>query len=199
MRKIGIDEQMQNDIFQLLSAILSMGNIIFEDHGEDVAATVTNPDLLARCCMLLHVDPGSLEAALVTHKLHQTDKNQSEETKSGARPRRMTVAIKYHNKEQAVVSRDTLAKELYNRLFLWIVNAINSNIEYRGQQKRTIGILDIYGFEIFEDNHFEQFCINWVNEKLQQFFIEQTLRAEQEEYKIENVEWTQVDVSNFIF
>lgn len=193
MRKIGIDSQMQNDIFQLLSAILSLGNILFEDHGEDVAATVTNPDLLARCCMLLHVDPGSLEAALVTHKLHQTDKNQGDESKSGTRPRRMTVALKYHNKEQAVISRDSLAKELYNRLFLWIVNAINTNIEYRGTQKRTIGILDIYGFEIFEDNHFEQFCINWVNEKLQQFFIEQTLKAEQEDYKLENVEWTTIE------
>jgi myosin heavy subunit len=202
MKKIGIDAQMQNDIFQLLSAILSMGNLIFEDHGEDVAATITNPDLLARCCMLLHVDPGSLEAALVTHKLHQNEKasaaaaakaDDSNSNGGATRPRRMTVAIKYHDKEQATISRDTLAKELYNRLFLWIVNAINTNIEYRGSQKRTMGILDIYGFEIFDDNHFEQFCINWVNEKLQQFFIEQTLRAEQEEYKLENVEWIQVD------
>lgn len=195
MKKIGIDTQMQNDIFQLLSAILSMGNLLFEDHGEDVAATITNPDVLARCCMLLHIDPGSLEAALVTHKLHQTDKASGDESKANTttRPRRMTVAIKYHDKEQAVISRDTLAKELYNRLFLWIVNAINTNIEYRGQHKRTMGILDIYGFEIFEDNHFEQFCINWVNEKLQQFFIEQTLKAEQEEYKLENVEWTQIE------
>jgi myosin heavy subunit len=201
MKKIGIDSQMQTDIFQLLSAILSLGNVIFEDHGEDAAATITNPDLLARCCMLLHLDPGSLEASLVTHKLHQNEKNPSASASassssgesSSTRPRRMTVAIKYHNKEQAVISRDTLAKELYNRLFLWIVNAINTNIEYRGVQKRTIGILDIYGFEIFEDNHFEQFCINWVNEKLQQFFIEQTLKAEQEEYKLENIDWTEID------
>mmetsp|Transcript_26235 Transcript_26235/g.38878 ORF Transcript_26235/g.38878 Transcript_26235/m.38878 type:complete len:1321 (+) Transcript_26235:88-4050(+) len=194
LRKIGIGNKMQTDIFQVLSGILTLGNITFEDHGSDAAATITNPDVLARCCMLLHVDPGPLEAAIVAHKLRQAE-NAPQSSPSGDdnRSRRVTVAIRYHDMCEAAVCRDTLAKETYNRLFLWIVNAINTNIEYRGPNKRTIGILDIYGFEIFEDNHFEQFCINWVNEKLQQFFIEQTLRAEQLEYEAEKVEWTYIE------
>mmetsp|Transcript_15776 Transcript_15776/g.23714 ORF Transcript_15776/g.23714 Transcript_15776/m.23714 type:complete len:1310 (+) Transcript_15776:128-4057(+) len=193
LKKIGIGNRMQSDIFQALSGILTLGNITFEDHGADEAATITNPDVLARCCMLLHIEPSPLEAAIVAHKLRQADNSTPLGPPGDGRSRRVTVAVRYHDMCEAAACRDTLAKELYNRLFLWIVNAINTNIEYRGPNKRTIGVLDIYGFEIFEDNHFEQFCINWVNEKLQQFFIEQTLRAEQLEYEVEKVEWTHIE------
>lgn len=121
---------------------------------------------------------------------------------------------------QATATRDALAKALYDRLFEWIVARVNAVLQQRGASKYTVGVLDIYGFEIFEvrntaytsgfsyvkkvfidnidllmriwilqKNSFEQLCINYVNEKLQQIFIELTLKAEQEEYVREQIKW----------
>jgi len=84
---------------------------------------------------------------------------------------------------QAAYSRDALAKSAYDRLFTWVVKKINENIFSKNAGRRAvIGVLDIYGFEILAKNSFEQFCINYCNEKLQQIFIELTLKSEQEEY-----------------
>ena len=84
----------------------------------------------------------------------------------------------------------------YERLFQWACDRINSAIAVETGIKAVIGVLDIYGFEIFEINSFEQFCINYCNEKLQQLFIQLTLKAEQEEYAREGIEWQQVDYFN---
>ena len=84
---------------------------------------------------------------------------------------------------------------MYDRLFSWIVNKINNAVEVkdiRHGKCTVIGVLDIYGFEIFDVNGFEQFCINYCNEKLQQLFIELVLKQEQEEYKREGIEWVEV-------
>uniref|UniRef100_S4RNG6 Myosin motor domain-containing protein n=1 Tax=Petromyzon marinus TaxID=7757 RepID=S4RNG6_PETMA len=81
----------------------------------------------------------------------------------------------------AYYARDALCKNMYSRLFSWVVSRINKSIK-KHTQKKVMGVLDIYGFEIFEDNSFEQFIINYCNEKLQQIFIEMTLKEEQEEY-----------------
>lgn len=86
------------------------------------------------------------------------------------------VMMKSHNVTQAEFGRDALAKAIYDRLFTWIINRINNSIVVPGNkvQKRynnVLGVLDIYGFEIFDVNSFEQFCINYCNEKLQQLFI----------------------------
>lgn len=86
------------------------------------------------------------------------------------------VMMKAHNVTQAEFGRDALAKAIYDRLFTWIINRINKSIVVPGHraQKRynnVLGVLDIYGFEIFDLNSFEQFCINYCNEKLQQLFI----------------------------
>lgn len=95
---------------------------------------------------------------------------------------------------QAQYARDALAKNIYSRLFNWIVNRINESIKVgTGERKKVMGVLDIYGFEILEDNSFEQFVINYCNEKLQQVFIEITLKEEQEEYKREGIPWEKVD------
>lgn len=85
-----------------------------------------------------------------------------------------------------------MAKALYNNLFEWIVERVNKAMKTTGVPENTIGILDIYGFEIFETNSFEQLCINYVNEKLQQIFIQLTLRTEQEEYEREQITWTPI-------
>lgn len=96
------------------------------------------------------------------------------------------------NVNQAIAVRDALSKSIYERLFEWIVTRVNVSLKARGTFQYTIGVLDIYGFEIFENNSFEQLCINYVNEKLQQIFIELTLKAEQDEYVKEQIEWTPI-------
>jgi len=84
---------------------------------------------------------------------------------------------------KSTYSRDALAKSVYDRLFSWVIKKINENIYSKNAGRRAvIGVLDIYGFEILAKNSFEQFCINYCNEKLQQIFIELTLKSEQEEY-----------------
>ena len=105
------------------------------------------------------------------------------------------------NVEQASGTRDALAKALYSRMFDWIVQAVNTAManlaaNLRQGQILCLGVLDIFGFEIFEKNGFEQFCINYVNERLQQIFIELTLKSEQEEYQREGITWTPIDYFN---
>lgn len=100
------------------------------------------------------------------------------------------------NITQATAVRDALAKAIYERLFEWIVTRVNLSLQSRGGDQYVIGVLDIYGFEIFDDNSFEQLCINYVNEKLQQIFIELTLKAEQEEYVREQIQWTPIKFFN---
>lgn len=101
------------------------------------------------------------------------------------------------NVAQAYYARDALAKNLYSRLFSWLVTRINESIRAQAKTRhKVMGVLDIYGFEIFEDNSFEQFIINYCNEKLQQIFIELTLREEQEEYVREGIEWTNIEYFN---
>ena len=99
------------------------------------------------------------------------------------------------NVDQATHSRNALAKALYSRVFDWIVEAVNKCLK-KDSESMCLGVLDIYGFEIFQKNGFEQFCINYVNEKLQQIFIELTLRAEQDEYASEGIQWTPIDFFN---
>uniref|UniRef100_A0A665V587 Myosin IB n=1 Tax=Echeneis naucrates TaxID=173247 RepID=A0A665V587_ECHNA len=99
------------------------------------------------------------------------------------------------NVAQAYYARDALAKNLYSRLFSWLVTRINESIKVTKTRHKVMGVLDIYGFEIFEDNSFEQFIINYCNEKLQQIFIELTLHEEQEEYIREGIEWTNIDMN----
>nr|CAD7397184.1 unnamed protein product [Timema cristinae] len=95
---------------------------------------------------------------------------------------------------EATHARDSLCKALYSRLFTWLVNRINESIKAKRHGKRKVlGILDVYGFEMFERNGFEQFIINFCNEKLHQVVTESTLKEEQEEYAREGIEWTPID------
>ena len=100
------------------------------------------------------------------------------------------------NKAQAASVRDALAKAIYNNLFEWIVDRVNQSMKTPTPSNHIIGVLDIYGFEIFDTNSFEQLCINYVNEKLQQIFIQLTLKTEQEEYVREQIKWTPIQYFN---
>jgi myosin-5 len=93
---------------------------------------------------------------------------------------------------QAVNTRDALAKALYSRLFDWLVAAINVAIDKSKSTKGFIGVLDIFGFENFKVNSFEQLCINYANEKLQQHFNQTIFKIEQEEYEREKINWSKI-------
>ncbi|KAG5229197.1 plant myosin MYS1 family protein [Salix suchowensis] len=95
--------------------------------------------------------------------------------------------------ENAISSRDALAKTLYSRLFDWLVDKINVSIGQDSSSKSIIGVLDIYGFESFKCNSFEQFCINFTNEKLQQHFNQHVFKMEQEEYSKEEINWSYIE------
>uniref|UniRef100_A0A8C8S3V4 Myosin IH n=1 Tax=Pelusios castaneus TaxID=367368 RepID=A0A8C8S3V4_9SAUR len=101
------------------------------------------------------------------------------------------------NIDLAFCARDAAAKAIYGRTFTWLVNKINGSLANKDLTRKTvIGLLDIYGFEVFDTNSFEQFCINYCNEKLQQLLIEMTLKAEQEEYELEGIEWEPIPYFN---
>jgi myosin-1 len=134
---------------------------------------------------LLYIDSKLIEAALTTRLV---------ETKKGEL-RRSLYQVPL-NQVQANAVRDAFAKVIYNKLFDWIVKRINQSMSVPSGRHLSIGVLDIYGFEVFDNNGFEQLCINYVNEKLQQIFIELTLKSEQEEYVREGIPWTHIDYFN---
>jgi myosin-1 len=205
MKTIGMGAKEQEAIFTMIAAILHIGNIKFiEDQGE--AVSFANDELVEFIASLLSVDAAGLAKSL-THR----------HIVSGGEHMDVT-----NNEVQAKVARDALAKALYSRLFDWLVQRINSAIivEDTDNSPLSIGVLDIYGFEIFSKNGFEQVCclsllhscllqlfyqfclfffqfaINFVNEKLQQIFIQLTLQQEQEEYVHEGIEWKPIEYFN---
>ncbi|KAF2118272.1 P-loop containing nucleoside triphosphate hydrolase protein [Lophiotrema nucula] len=180
MKVIGLQQAEQDNIFRMLSAILWIGNVSFveDDSGNAAVADQSVIDFVA---YLLEVDAAHVNKALTMRIL--------ETSRGGRRGSTYDVPL---NPAQATAVRDALAKAIYFNLFDWIVERVNVSLKARGTIDYSIGILDIYGFEIFERNSFEQLCINYVNEKLQQIFIQLTLKAEQEEYEREQIKWTPI-------
>lgn len=181
MQVIGIPGDIQTQVLQIIAGILHLGNISFIEAGN--YGQVESTDLLAFPAYLLGIDPNRLQDKLTSRKM---------DSKWGGKSESINVTL---NQEQATYTRDALAKALYARLFDYLVEAINKAIQ-KPYEEFSIGVLDIYGFEIFQKNGFEQFCINFVNEKLQQIFIELTLKAEQEEYVQEGIKWTPIEYFN---
>jgi myosin-1 len=180
MKVIGLSQSEQDNIFRMLAAILWLGNVSFteDDSGNAAIADLSVVDFVA---YLLEVDAAHVNKALTLRIV---------ETSRGGR--RGSVYEVPLNPAQATAVRDALSKAIYFNLFDWIVQRVNASLKARGAMAHSIGILDIYGFEIFERNSFEQLCINYVNEKLQQIFIQLTLKAEQEEYAREQIKWTPI-------
>lgn len=180
MRVIGLAKPEQDEIFRCLATVLWLGNVTFIENEEGNAA-VQDSSVVDFIAYLLGVNSPAVNKALTSRIM---------ETSRGGR--RGSVYEVPLNKTQAAAVRDALAKAIYSNLFDWIVDRVNVSMATRGEISQTIGILDIYGFEIFETNSFEQICINYVNEKLQQIFIQLTLRTEQEEYAREQIKWTPI-------
>ncbi|XP_011162466.1 unconventional myosin-Ie isoform X1 [Solenopsis invicta] len=178
---MGIKDAEVTDIFRLVAGILHLGNIQFAENGN--YSQIADKQFLEFPAYLFGISAEQLSHKLISREF---------ESKWGSQSESVDVTL---NVEQALYARDALAKDIYARLFDYLVKKVNSAME-TNTDGYEIGILDIYGFEIFEKNGFEQFCINFVNEKLQQIFIELTLKAEQEEYVSENIRWTPIDYFN---
>ncbi|KAG0700660.1 P-loop containing nucleoside triphosphate hydrolase protein [Suillus ampliporus] len=184
MRIIGLSDQEQNEIFRMLAIILWLGNVQFQEM-DDGNATISDTGVTDFIAYLMEVDSSMVQKVLTSKVV---------ETQRGGR--RGSVYDVPLNPAQATAGRDALTKAIYNNLFEWIVSRINVSMKARSATAQVIGILDIFGFEIFENNSFEQLCINYVNEKLQQIFIELTLKTEQEEYVREQIKWTPINYFN---
>lgn len=184
MEIIGIPTEIQLQILQLLSAILHIGNIEFNE--ENNYAKVFDQRYLEFPAFLLGLPANEIENKIIQRIM---------ESKWGKTTEQIKVTL---NVEQAKHTRDALSKAIYSRLFDYLVQYVNQALLVSEVKKSSssIGILDIYGFEIFDHNGFEQFCINFVNEKLQQIFIELTLKGEQEEYVSEGIHWTPIEYFN---
>jgi myosin-1 len=181
MKTIGLSKAEQDNIFRMLAAVLWVGNITFVENDQG-GVDITDQSVVDFVAYLLEVEASHVNKALTVRIV---------ETARGG-GRRGSIYESPLNPVQAAAVRDALAKAVYFNLFDWIVARTNVSLAARGTVKNTIGILDIYGFEIFEKNSFEQLCINYVNEKLQQIFIQLTLKAEQEEYAREQIKWTPI-------
>ncbi|BGP38773.1 class II myosin [Rhodotorula kratochvilovae] len=184
MNVVGLSQAEQDNILRMLVAILWIGNVEFSTDQEGNAA-IRDESVTAFVAYLLEVDAAQVQRALTSRIM---------ETQRGGR--RGSVYEVPLNPAQAASVRDALSKAIYNNLFEWIVDRVNVSMRAKQPGQTIIGVLDIYGFEIFDTNQFEQLCINYVNEKLQQIFIQLTLKTEQEEYVREQIKWTPIDYFN---
>uniref|UniRef100_A0A3B3CNS5 Myosin Ic, paralog b n=1 Tax=Oryzias melastigma TaxID=30732 RepID=A0A3B3CNS5_ORYME len=162
-----------NCLLNIIASVLHLGNVQYG--GEEGSACITSDTQIKYLARLLGVNGAVLTEAL-THK------------KITAKGEEVSL------QPEASSARDALSKAVYGRTFTWLVNKINCSLSNKSYS--VIGLLDIYGFEVFQNNSFEQFCINYCNEKLQQLFIELTLKSEQEEYEAEGITWEPVQYFN---
>lgn len=179
---IGVSQEKQAHIFGLLSALLHLGNVKITATRTDSVLQSTEPALI-KACQMLGVNAADFAKWTVKKQLiTRGEKIMSNLTQ-----------------QQAVVVRDSVAKFIYSSLFDWLVENINAGLateEVSARATSFIGVLDIYGFEHFAKNSFEQFCINYANEKLQQEFNQHVFKLEQEEYLREEIDWTFIDFSD---
>ncbi|KAL1158357.1 hypothetical protein V6Z11_A08G219500 [Gossypium hirsutum] len=176
---VGISVGEQDAIFRIVAAILHLGNIAFALEGED--SSVLEDDKakfhLQVAAELLMCDLEALETALCKRNMVTPEE----------------VIKRSLDPLGAAISRDGLAKTIYARLFDWLVKKINVSIGQDPDSKCLIGVLDIYGFESFKTSSFEQFCINFTNEKLQQHFNQHVFKMEQSVYQEEEIDWSYID------
>uniref|UniRef100_A0A665WRR6 Methyl-CpG binding domain protein 3b n=1 Tax=Echeneis naucrates TaxID=173247 RepID=A0A665WRR6_ECHNA len=180
---LGVQPDQQMELFRILSAVLHLGNVNIQVSGRSADRAHIDADdrSLAVFSKLLGVE-GPQMAHWLCH-------------------RRLAIGgemlVKPMSGQQAMEARDALAKHMYGQLFTWTVQRLNSALHtQRGQVKSFIGVLDIYGFETFDRNSFEQFCINYANEKLQQQFNRHVFHLEQEEYVREELAWNRIEFSD---
>uniref|UniRef100_H3D867 Myosin VAb n=1 Tax=Tetraodon nigroviridis TaxID=99883 RepID=H3D867_TETNG len=174
---LGMSEREQVAVFQTLAAILHLCNVQVKPQSEDQSRISPDDEHLVAFCELMRVPCEEMAHWLCHTKLKTT----------------VDTYVKSVSALSAVSGRDALAKHVYARLFGWIVDRINGALRSAANQHSFIGVLDIYGFEVFQINSFEQFCINYANEVLQQQFNLHVFKLDQEEYTKEGIPWTMID------
>ncbi|XP_069021405.1 myosin-11-like isoform X4 [Embiotoca jacksoni] len=178
MEIMGFTEDERLGMMKVVSTVLHLGNIKFEKERNNEQATLPDNTAAQKVCHLQGINVTDFTRAILTPRI-----------KVGRE-----VVQKAQTKQQADFAIEALAKAMYERLFRWILARVNKTLDKSKRQSSSfLGILDIAGFEIFEDNSFEQLCINYTNERLQQLFNHTMFILEQEEYKREGIQWSFID------
>ncbi|KAK7113251.1 hypothetical protein V1264_012571 [Littorina saxatilis] len=172
---LGFTDDEKLSMYKCTACIMHFGEMRFKQRGEQAESEGTAE--AEKVAFLLGINAGDLLKALLKPKI----KVGNEYVTQG------------RTKDQVVFSVSALAKSLYNRMFEWLVKRVNKTLDTKNKRQFYIGVLDIAGFEIFDFNSFEQLCINYTNERLQQFFNHHMFILEQEEYKKEGIEWEFID------
>ncbi|XP_060681201.1 myosin-7B-like [Hemiscyllium ocellatum] len=174
---LGFSTEEKYNCYKMVGVILHFGNMKFKQKPREEQAEIDGTESADKAACLL----GIRSTDLITSLLHPQVKIGNE------------CVTKDQNVGQVLYAVGALAKATYDRMFTWLVTRINKTLDTKLASKFFIGVLDIAGFEIFQLNSFEQLCINFTNEKLQQFFNHHMFVLEQEEYKMQGLEWTFVD------
>ncbi|KAM9012490.1 myosin-11 isoform 2-T2 [Ara ararauna] len=178
MTIMGFTEEEQIAILRVVSSVLQLGNIVFKKERNTDQASMPDNTAAQKVCHLMGINVTDFTRSILTPRI-----------KVGR-----DVVQKAQTKEQADFAIEALAKAKFERLFRWILARVNKALDKTKRQGASfLGILDIAGFEIFEINSFEQLCINYTNEKLQQLFNHTMFILEQEEYQREGIEWNFID------
>ncbi|KAI3413428.1 hypothetical protein GPALN_010921 [Globodera pallida] len=178
MKIMGFHDDEINSVLRVVSAVLLFGNIEFKQEKNTDQATLPDDTVSQKICHLLSLPVAEFSKAFLRPKIKVGREHMQ----------------KAQNKEQAEFAVEAISKACYERMFKWLVSRLNKSLD-RSRRTGTsfIGILDIAGFEIFKLNSFEQLCINYTNEKLQQLFNNTMFVLEQEEYQREGIEWQFID------
>ncbi|KAM3865194.1 myosin-11a isoform 2-T2 [Diretmus argenteus] len=178
MNIMGLSEDERIGILKVCSAVMHLGNIEFKKERNQEQATMPDNTAAQKVCHLQGINVTDFTRAILTPRI-----------KVGRE-----VVQKAQTKEQADFAIEALAKAMFERLFRWLLGRVNKALDKTKRQGASfLGILDIAGFEIFEDNSFEQLCINYTNERLQQLFNHTMFIMEQEEYQREGIDWNFID------
>ncbi|XP_055702051.1 myosin heavy chain, muscle isoform X12 [Phlebotomus papatasi] len=174
---LGFTQEEKDNVYKITAAVMHMGGMKFKQRGREEQAEADGMEEGERVAKLLGCDVQDLYKNLLKPKI----KVGNEFVTQG------------RNKDQVTNSIGALCKGIFDRLFKWLVKKCNETLDTQQKRQHFIGVLDIAGFEIFDYNGFEQLCINFTNEKLQQFFNHHMFVLEQEEYQREGIEWTFID------
>ncbi|XP_055547300.1 myosin heavy chain, muscle isoform X15 [Wyeomyia smithii] len=174
---LGFTQEEKDNIYRITAAVMHMGGMKFKQKGREEQAEADGTEEGDRVAKLLGVVTEDLYKNLLKPRI-----------KVGAE-----FVTKGQNKDQVTNAVGALCKGIFDRIFKWLVKKCNETLDTKQKRSQFIGVLDIAGFEIFDFNGFEQLCINFTNEKLQQFFNHHMFVLEQEEYQREGIEWTFID------
>ncbi|XP_071578976.1 myosin heavy chain, muscle-like isoform X2 [Temnothorax nylanderi] len=174
---LGFTQEEKDNIYKITAAVMHMGGMKFKQRGREEQAEADGTEEGERVAKLLGCDCADLYKNLLKPRI----KVGNEFVTQG------------RNKDQVSYSVGAMSKAMFDRVFKWLVKKCNETLDTKQKRQHFIGVLDIAGFEIFDFNSFEQLCINFTNEKLQQFFNHHMFILEQEEYKREGIEWTFID------